>query len=171
MFRSRVSGTCSGVSTTRSERGSAAVEFALVLPIVTMVVFGIIAFGIGFTQKQTLASAVRDGARFGSVGIYAAAAGSPRTCSDVVAKTRQHATTVGMTGSQVSVSVTRGTTPVCAATGSSVTGSPTASPCANASATDDLTVQAVYVGRLNIPLVMSKSVTMTSSGVYRCEYN
>jgi len=170
MFRSRVATTHGGCRR-RSQRGAAAIEFALVLPILVIIVFGIIAFGIGFTQKQTLSSAVRDGARFGSVGIYVAAAGTPRTCGDVIAKTRQNASTIGMTGSDVSVTVTRGGTSVCAATGATVTGSPGASPCANASPTDDLTVKAVFVGQLNVPLLMSKSVTMTSSGVYRCEYN
>jgi Flp pilus assembly protein TadG len=47
----------------RGERGAAAVEFALVLPLVVMLVFGIINFGRGYNAKIELTGAVREGAR------------------------------------------------------------------------------------------------------------
>jgi Flp pilus assembly protein TadG len=46
-----------------SERGAAAVEFALVLPILIMLLFGIIEFGRGYHAKVELTGAVREGAR------------------------------------------------------------------------------------------------------------
>jgi Flp pilus assembly protein TadG len=45
------------------ERGAAALEFALVLPILVMLVFGIIEFGRGYHAKVELTGAVREGAR------------------------------------------------------------------------------------------------------------
>lgn len=50
----------------RQDRGAAAVEFALVLPILCMLLFGIISFGFGISDKVALVNAVREGARFGA---------------------------------------------------------------------------------------------------------
>jgi Flp pilus assembly protein TadG len=51
----------------RIEKGQAMVEFAIVLPILLMLVFGIIQFGILFNRSLTVADAVRAGARQGAV--------------------------------------------------------------------------------------------------------
>ena len=51
-----------------SERGAAALEFALVLPILIMLVFGIIEFGRGYHAKVELTGAVREGARALALG-------------------------------------------------------------------------------------------------------
>jgi Flp pilus assembly protein TadG len=45
------------------DRGAAAVEFALVLPVLLLVIFGIIDFGRLLYAKITLAEAAREGAR------------------------------------------------------------------------------------------------------------
>lgn len=58
--------------TRRDDRGAAAVEFALVLPILLLLVLGIVQFGLTFTQWLEMESAAREGARWGSLG-YAAA--------------------------------------------------------------------------------------------------
>jgi Flp pilus assembly protein TadG len=47
------------------DRGAAAVEFALVLPFLLAVVFGILEYGWIFYQQFNLAGAVRDGLRQG----------------------------------------------------------------------------------------------------------
>jgi Flp pilus assembly protein TadG len=46
-----------------SERGAAAVEFALILPILLSVVFGIVEFGWAFGQQVSLGNAAREAAR------------------------------------------------------------------------------------------------------------
>lgn len=46
-----------------SERGAAAVEFALILPILLTLVFGIIEFGWAFGQQVSLGNAAREAAR------------------------------------------------------------------------------------------------------------
>jgi Flp pilus assembly pilin Flp len=50
----------------KDERGAAIVEFALVAPILLTLVWGIIETGRAFYTINSLASAVRDGARYGA---------------------------------------------------------------------------------------------------------
>jgi Flp pilus assembly protein TadG len=47
----------------RSERGAALVEFALILPVLVMLIFGIVEFGRGYNAKITVTHAAREGAR------------------------------------------------------------------------------------------------------------
>ncbi|WP_429886081.1 TadE/TadG family type IV pilus assembly protein [Geoalkalibacter halelectricus] len=51
----------------RDERGAAAVEFAVVLPLLLLILLGIIEYGLIFYNKQVLTNASREGARFGIV--------------------------------------------------------------------------------------------------------
>lgn len=51
----------------RSERGQTMTEFALVLPVLVVLLFGIIQFGITFNHYLTLTDAVRAGARKAAV--------------------------------------------------------------------------------------------------------
>ena len=51
----------------RGERGAALVEFAIVLPLLLMIVFGIIDFARAFYTQNNLTSAVREGARWAAV--------------------------------------------------------------------------------------------------------
>jgi Flp pilus assembly protein TadG len=51
----------------KSENGAAAVEFALILPIFLLLVFGIIEFGFLLYNKQVITNASREGARYGIV--------------------------------------------------------------------------------------------------------
>src|SRR5690348_11814441 len=50
----------------RDERGSAMVEAAIILPLIVLLTFGLIDFGIGFNQKAGLDSASRAGVRLGA---------------------------------------------------------------------------------------------------------
>jgi Flp pilus assembly protein TadG len=54
----------------KSERGSVMVEFAMVLPIFLLVVWGVIDFGRAFYTANSLAAAVREGARVAAVKKY-----------------------------------------------------------------------------------------------------
>ena len=47
----------------REERGASAVEFALILPLLVILVMGIIDFGRGFQVQGTLSAAAREGVR------------------------------------------------------------------------------------------------------------
>ncbi|HKK00735.1 MAG TPA: TadE/TadG family type IV pilus assembly protein, partial [Desulfuromonadales bacterium] len=51
----------------RHERGASAVEFALVLPLLLVILFGIIEFGFILYDKAMITNASREGARAGIV--------------------------------------------------------------------------------------------------------
>ncbi len=57
-----------------AERGAAAVEFALVLPVLIILVLGIVEFGRAFQVQATLAAAAREGVRTMAIEDDAAAA-------------------------------------------------------------------------------------------------
>ena len=58
--------------TLRGENGQAAVEFAIVVPILLLVVFAIVQLGMVFNNNVTLTDAVRAGARVATVSRLAA---------------------------------------------------------------------------------------------------
>ncbi len=51
----------------RGERGQALVELALVLPVLALLLFAIIDFGLALNARIQVANAVREGARLGAV--------------------------------------------------------------------------------------------------------
>lgn len=52
----------------RRQKGQAAVEFALIVPIFLIVLFIIVDFGVGLSNWISLTNATREGARYGAVG-------------------------------------------------------------------------------------------------------
>ena len=52
----------------RREEGASAVEFAIIAPLLFVLLFGIINFGIAFLHVQTIRTAVREGGRLAAVG-------------------------------------------------------------------------------------------------------
>ncbi len=49
----------------RCQKGVAAVEFAIILPVLMMIILGIIEFGLLMYDKQVITNASREGARIG----------------------------------------------------------------------------------------------------------
>jgi Flp pilus assembly protein TadG len=90
------------------ERGTALVEFALVLPLLLVLVMGIIDFGRAFQTVVTLTNAAREGARLGATGASASdiqsrvvsTAGVPISAGNVTVTNAQ-----GTTGQSVTVRV------------------------------------------------------------------
>jgi Flp pilus assembly protein TadG len=52
----------------KNQRGASAVEFAILLPLLALLIFGVIEFGILFYNQQVLTNASREGARAAIVG-------------------------------------------------------------------------------------------------------
>jgi hypothetical protein len=50
----------------RGEHGAVAVEFAIILPVLLLLLFGIIDFGHAWYMKQIIINASREGARYGT---------------------------------------------------------------------------------------------------------
>ena len=51
--------------TIKCRKGAAAVEFAIIAPLLFTIIFGIIEFGLLFFDKQVITNASREGARYG----------------------------------------------------------------------------------------------------------
>lgn len=122
------------------ERGAAAVEFALVLPIVLLLLFGIVEFGRGYNAKITLTHAAREGARAAAIG------------DDDVLATVQNAAEplLSISGDEVTVTDADGNT---------------ISTCTSGPVT--VTVSETYDIILPIP-GLGSSITLSSKGTMRC---
>jgi Flp pilus assembly protein TadG len=72
----------------RGDRGSELVEFALVLPILLVIVGGVFDFGLLFQRYQVVTNAAREGARMAVLGGY--------TPADVQARVKSYLTAGGL---------------------------------------------------------------------------
>jgi Flp pilus assembly protein TadG len=127
----------------RGQRGAAAVEFAIVLPILVVILFGITAFGIAFSRFVTYISAAREGARYAAVHCQPDAA----TCTQPLITAR----------------VTT------AANGYPITPGPVTATPVNCTPGQSVTVSWPQTIPIQIPLLPDLSQTVTISGVFRCE--
>ncbi len=123
-----------------TERGAAAVELALLLPILLVLVFGIVEFGRAYNTKLQLSAAVREGAR-------ALALGKPST---------EVLTTVSNAAPGLDAAAL-------AAPGAVTT---SASPCLTGT---PATVTVSYPFTYSVPFVNSATVTLSATGTMRCE--
>jgi len=62
------------------EQGTALVEFALILPLVLMLAFGVVTAGLTYNHKIDLTHAAREGARYGATLAQLQCSGSPNPC-------------------------------------------------------------------------------------------
>ena len=123
----------------RNERGQTLTEFAIVLPILALLLFGVIQFGIAFNNYITLTDAVRAGARKGAVGRHLQ---NPQAAVDQ--SVRNAATDLKSSDLQISIS------------SSWTQGS-------------DVTVTATYPYTINLLGVVMKSGRLSSSTTERVE--
>lgn len=96
----------------RSESGASAVEFALLLPVLMMILFGVIEFGLALYRQAILTNASREGARLGIVQSV-----PPITNAAVDAKIDAYLTAAGINPG----TVTRNTPVLTGGTNSNVT--------------------------------------------------
>jgi Flp pilus assembly protein TadG len=68
----------------KNERGQTTTEFAIVLPVLCLLLFGIIQFGILFNNYVTLTDAVRAGARKAAVSRQITGTSPQQACIDQV---------------------------------------------------------------------------------------
>lgn len=69
---------------TRDERGQTMTEFALVLPILVLLLFAVVQFGVVFHNYITITDAARVGARKGAVALYGKT--SPASAAEAAAR-------------------------------------------------------------------------------------
>jgi Flp pilus assembly protein TadG len=122
-----------------SERGAAAVEFALIFPILVVLVLGIVEFGRAYNVQTTLSGAARQGARVMAL-----------QNNSTAAKTAVKAAATGLTITDTQISIT-----------------PTACPTTTTDPTATTTVTIRYPLTFFSKLFGS-SITLTGTGVMRC---
>jgi len=138
----------------RREDGAAAVEFALIVGLLAMLIFGMMEFGLAFWQLQSLRAAAREGARVAAVG------GDETQIRDAVVGASGDALPAGYSG--LTITPTGG----CPDPGSS-------------SAVDQSVTVAIDPGSLptgvqqifsiDIPLLPSFTLNPQIEGTFRCE--
>jgi hypothetical protein len=69
----------------RGQEGSAAVEFAIVLPVLLLIIAGLFDFGWAFYWKETVANASRGGARYASLANYPSGVRTVYTSAEITA--------------------------------------------------------------------------------------
>ncbi len=74
----------------RDERGAAVVEFAIIFPLLIILLFGMVDFGRAFFLRNNLVAAAREGARLGAVATNPCGA-----TSAIRARVRNYITSVG----------------------------------------------------------------------------
>lgn len=67
----------------RTDRGASAVEFALVVPLLAAILFGIIDYGLVFTDSVSMRQGVREAARSGVVSNFSSSCGSASTIANL----------------------------------------------------------------------------------------
>jgi Flp pilus assembly protein TadG len=170
----------------RRDDGAAAVEFALVSTLVFLLLFGLINFGIIFSQQLTLNNGIREGARKAVVNEV----NPNRTCQGILNATRNELSGLAMTPGTVKFKIsTSGFTstepcaagaPVDAQGFSATVTSGTAAnvPCKGSFVTTStsgtagsLVIEARYTTSALIGFPpFSNSFTVQSKAVYRCEF-
>jgi hypothetical protein len=89
----------------RVERGQALAEFALIAPILFILIFGIIDTARAYNAWVTVQGAAREGARYGVTGQVSCPGSSPTREECIEFVTRQHAESLTNSSTNVVVSV------------------------------------------------------------------
>jgi hypothetical protein len=144
----------------RTERGASAVEFALVMPILALVLVGIVNFAFVLAQQLSLNNGARQAARYAVV--------DGPTCGQVQAEGKDSAATIGMDATQVP-------TPVIAR-GQAATypPAPCPKPCAGSATGDNIKVTMTRTGTWVVtfpPFNLIPAPTLVGTGVMRCEFS
>jgi TadE-like protein len=125
------------------DRGAGVVEFALIMPLLLMLVFGVIQFGTLFNRQQGMHAAAREGARVAAL--------PSSTLADIENRAND-----ALQGINFTTPPTISVTPI------------TAKPCeARRGETVVVVVEAPMT--IEIPIWGSKDVTLTGRGEFRCE--
>ncbi len=131
------------------ERGAAIVEFALVAPVLIMIMMGVVQLGLLLHQQQGIHAAAREGARQGSF--------PDTTESEIEAAVAAALANINLANTPV-VTITP-------ANAGAIPCDETVNP-----RPENVTVKVTVAAVLDIPFVAGQTVTLTGEGTFRCEY-
>lgn len=156
------------------DSGASAVEFALVVPLLLLIVFGIINFGVVFSQQLTLNNAVRAGARGGVV------VAELLDCPTIRERVNSDLSGLGMDPDAVEVRITLltdGGATVTTPCGGAFLASTDATtgqgvyPCAGSAIGTSLVVEGRYSSSIPVSIPpFPTSLDLNAKGVYLCEF-
>ncbi|MFJ5975627.1 MULTISPECIES: TadE/TadG family type IV pilus assembly protein [Pseudarthrobacter] len=106
----------------RKEEGAAAVEFALILPVLLLMIIGIIEFSLGFNAQLSLNQAAREGARNMAIHNNATAAATAASNAAGRLEATSVSTTFSVTGGGTTCSAGKQVTATTSYTLTTVTG-------------------------------------------------
>lgn len=153
------------------ESGASAVEFALVMPVLILIISGIIAFGFLFAQQIALGNAARQVARSAVVNnAYCGTGGGVgSTGTMLIGQAKTNATTISVNTNNVGVAIKRDTaTPADWTTGNCL--GDTVKACAGSAPGDNVYVRLTYQSTLPMPF-FSTSFNLNAIGAFRCEFS
>jgi Flp pilus assembly protein TadG len=128
-----------------SERGAVAAEFALIVPILVMLIFGMVQLGLTYQRQEAVHAAAREGARVASLPTTTTAQACARSAAALAGTGFDSA-------------------PSCGAVGS---GGNTSHDCSTS--TGDVTVTVTVSNTIEIPFWGTRTFDLTGIGDFRCE--
>lgn len=153
-----------------NERGASLVEFALVVPLLALFLFGIVQFGLAYDMKQSINSAAREGARMAAIPDEANV-----TCSTISGRVSSTFNSMQTTPIDLlRVVVVDATNPAitrktCTAAGCTPASTPaSASPCSGQPG-QTVVVTATKKHDITIPFFGVLPVDLVGRGEFRCE--
>jgi Flp pilus assembly protein TadG len=155
----------------RREDGAAAVEFALIVGVLAMLIFGMLQFGLTFFELQNLRAADREGARLGAVAATPDAIRSRIASASGGAISQAEAPlpfiTIQYSDDGTSGWTTRSgnTTPACSSAAANTTNAAVRTQIVIAQAPPHL--KSLFT--VNIPLLPTITMTPTIDAQFRCE--
>jgi Flp pilus assembly protein TadG len=162
----------------RREDGAAAVEFALIVGVLAMLLFGMLQFGLTFFELQNLRASAREGGRLGAIGATPDAIRSRvESASNGAIQTGEASTFPGFvtvnysdsgqfTEPGSSQNLTGNTTAACHTSGSATTTDAAVRVKLNLAAAPSH-LQSLFT--LNIPLLPTITMRPTIDAQFRCE--
>lgn len=138
-----------GKQTKRFDDGATLVEFALLLPVLVMLLFGLVEFGVAYDHQQALTGGAREGARAASIG---------KTDTEI-----RDRVTAALGGSNYDgpVTVTIAATPA--------PGLTTLGPCDSTNTGATVNVDVSVGEKVSIPFVTDRTITLKAKGSFLCE--
>ena len=135
--------------TQRSDDGATLVEFALLVPVLVMLLFGLVEFGVAYDRQQALTGSAREGARAASIG---------RNQTQIEARVNE---ALGGTNFDHAVTVVVSIDPA--------PGLSTVGPCDETNSGATVTVDVSVDEEVSIPFVTDRTITLTARGSFLCE--